>query len=194
MPTWREWIADEDERLFKYEGTTNIAKTNYFVKWTSFITDPRLKALANRYNCRFIFFPHRNMQKYIDFLPDSTDYIEIADAKDYDVQELMKRASMMITDYSSVFFDMVYMKKPIVFYQFDYDTFREAQYDKGYFQYGNNPFGKSYKKKEQVFDEIEIIIKRGFAINDKYLTAHSEYFELFDKDNCKRVFDIVRAL
>ena len=124
MPTWREWIADEDERLYKYEGTVEIRKTSYFVNWVEFIRDPELKAISTEYNCRFIFYPHRNMQKYMDCFPPSNEYLEIADASKYDVQQLMKDSSMMITDYSSVFMDMIYMKKPVLFYQFDYDRFR----------------------------------------------------------------------
>ena len=29
---------------------------------------------------------------------------------------------MLITDYSSVYFDIAYMRKPIIFYQFDEET------------------------------------------------------------------------
>ena len=43
----------------------------------------------------------------------------------------------MITDYSSVFFDFSYMRKPVIFYQFDEKKFRKAQYAEGYFSYKN---------------------------------------------------------
>ena len=69
MPTWREWIADEDHRLKEYEGTTEIPKTNYFLKWNAFLQDKRLKEIAEKFHVKFIFFPHRNMQKYMRFFP-----------------------------------------------------------------------------------------------------------------------------
>ena len=53
MPTWREWIADEDERLYKYEGTVEIRKTSYFVNWVEFIRDPELKAISTEYTSPF---------------------------------------------------------------------------------------------------------------------------------------------
>ena len=194
MPTWREWIADEDDRLKMYEGTTNIPKTNYFISWSNFICDMRIKDISQKYNVKFIFFPHRNMQKYMEYFPTSNDYIEVADAKKYDVQGLLKRASMMITDYSSVFFDMLYMKKNVVFYQFDYEIFRKGQYEEGYFDYRNTAFGKSCKTKEEVFDCVEKIISSDFAISNDYLDVHKKFFQLYDTDNCKRVYEIVRDL
>lgn len=191
MPTWREWIADEDSRLLQYEGTTEIQKTNYFIKWTSFIKDPRLEYISHQYDCKFIFFPHRNMQKYMEFFPASTSYMEVANAKKYDVQELIKKASLMITDYSSVFMDMLYMKKPVIFYQFDYEDFRKGQYGEGYFSYLDNPFGISYKNKEDVINHLEESIKNDFTVTEEFLIAHKEYFRLYDKDNCKRIYDVV---
>lgn len=42
----------------------------------------------------------------------------------------------MITDYSSVAFDFAYMKKSLVYAQFDREAFFEGQtYDEGYFNY-----------------------------------------------------------
>ena len=194
MPTWREWIADEDARLKAYEGTTVIPETNYFKSWNDFLQDERLEVMAQQYGVKFIFFPHRNMQKYMNYFPKSNSYLEVADANRYDVQELMKKASMMITDYSSVFFDMIYMKKPVIFYQFDYERFRKGQYEEGYFNYRDNPFGKSCTAKKEVFVELEKIIVNNFEVNNIFLTAHNNYFPLFDRMNCQRNFDTVYNL
>lgn len=192
MPTWREWIADEDWRLEQYEGTTNIPETNYFRKWTAFITDRRLKDLAVRYGVKFVFYPHRNMQKYLDSFPQSNNYVQIADATDWEIQELLKRASLMVTDYSSVFFDFAYMKKPIVFYQFDYEMFRQGQYEEGYFDYPNNPFGKGLQDIDSVIGEIERFLNNGFSVSKEFMEAHRSFFPLYDSENCKRVFDVVQ--
>lgn len=194
MPTWREWIADEDNRLQRYEGTTEIPKTNYFKTWTGFITDERISLLSQKYGVKFIFFPHRNMQKYMEFFPKSNEFLEVADGSIYDIQWLLKKSTMMVTDYSSVFFDMVYMKKPIIFYQFDYQMFRMGQYEEGYFKYDNNPFGRSCTTKDDTFVEIEKYIECKFEVSESYLSQHKEVFSLYDNSNCKRVFDVVRNI
>lgn len=194
MPTWREWIADEDERFLKYEGTREITKTDYFLKWVGFISNPELSRIAKEYNCKFVFYPHRNMQKYIQSFPESTEYMEIADASVYDVQWLMKNSSMMITDYSSVFVDMLYMKKPVVFYQFDYDKFRAGQYGEGYFSYRDNPFAKSFETQEDTVNAIERIASNGFSVSESFETAHREFFKLYDTNNCERVYNVVKEV
>ncbi len=194
MPTWREWIADEDYRLLKYEGTTEIPKTGYFRHWIAFLQDSELAEIAATYHVRFIFFPHREMQKYMQYFPESTDYLEIADGHKYDVQDLLKRAALMITDYSSVNFDMLYMKKPVIYYQFDYEQFREGQYAEGYFHYQDNPFAHSFRNAPEVFAELREYIGRGYKVSEQYLKAHSEYFPLFDQNNCERVYQVAEQL
>lgn len=194
MPTWREWIADEDERLIQYEGTTQIEKTNYFIQWTTFLQSPELKRLAETYHCRFIFFPHRDMQKYMEFFPVTNEYMEIGDAGKYDVQALLKGASMLVTDYSSVFMDALYMKKPVVFYQFDYDMFRQGQYREGYFSYQDNPFAESFQNLQEVIAAIEKCVKNGFTVSERYMEAHRDYFRLYDTNNCQRVYEVVQDL
>lgn len=191
MPSWREWIADEDYRLKEYEGTTEISKTNYFQRWNELLSSSRLKELHERYGVRFVFFPHRNMQKYMEFFPQSNDFLEVASAHDYDIQELIKRASLMVTDYSSVFFDFVYMKKPVLFYQFDYERFRQAQYGEGWFDYKNNAFGASFTLCSEVLDAIECSIGSNFAISEEFAMAHAQCFPLYDGCNCERVYEIV---
>ncbi len=191
MPTWREWIADEDYRLLDYEGTTEIGKTNYFVKWNEFLSDDRLKTISEQHNVKFLFFPHRNMQKYMEYFPKSKSHLEILDRNAYDVQELLKQASLMITDYSSVFFDMVYMKKPIIFYQFDEEKFRSQQYQKGWFDYHDNKFGRSFRNKNEVLEELIRIVENKFQVSEQFLDEHAKIFELYDTENSERIYRLI---
>ncbi len=194
MPTWREWIADEDHRLLEYEGTTEIEKTNYFIKWNDFLNSERIKDISERYGVQFVFFPHRNMQKYMEHFSKSKPYLRILSGSDCGVQEIMKKASLMVTDYSSVFMDFAYMMKPIVFYQFDYDMFRRGQYQEGYFDYNKNDFGYSFSEPEKVFDDIERIINNGFAVSEEFKKAHQRFFPIYDSNNCLRVFEAVKKV
>ena len=100
----------------------------------------------------------------------------------------------MITDYSSVFFDMVYMKKPVIFYQFDLEEFRKGQYEQGYFDYNENPFGKSCRNPDEVLSLLEGFIKSGYKCSKEYLTAHKRYFLYYDSSNSERVYKAVKQL
>ena len=194
MPTWREWIADEDYRLKEYEGTTKIQDTEYFRKWRELLENENLLDLLLESGKRIVFYPHRNMQKYIHFLPESSETIKIARMEDYDVQDLMKSAAMMITDYSSVFVDMLYMKKPVVFYQFDYAKYREAQYNEGFFNYQDNAFTQCCFEINGLIKTIRKQIEIDFEPSQEYMKAHQVFFKLYDDHNCDRVFSVVRNI
>ena len=142
-----------------------------------------------------IFYPHRNMQSHLpDFKRTVKTKAILASWTEYDIQELMMSSEMMITDYSSVFFDMVYMKKPIVFYQFDLEDFRKGQYEEGYFDYKNNPFGKSCYELQDLVAEFKRIVSRDYKCDNEFLKAHEEYFPYYDTNNSERVYEAIKAI
>ena len=65
MPTWRQWIAKGVETK-DIEGTNEFTQTNYYKKWNEFLTSKKLDELLKKYDVNLLFYPHRNMQKYID--------------------------------------------------------------------------------------------------------------------------------
>jgi CDP-glycerol glycerophosphotransferase (TagB/SpsB family) len=95
-------------------------------------------------------------------------------SKDCDIQELLKKSMLMVTDYSSVFFDFVCMKKNVVFYQFDYEQYRMGQYAEGYFDYQNNGFSQSVRKLDEAFQKIEQLLENNCKISDEFTKAHKE--------------------
>ncbi|WP_407043987.1 CDP-glycerol glycerophosphotransferase family protein, partial [Cronobacter malonaticus] len=58
------------------------------------------------------------------------------------MQETFNRAALMITDYSSVAFEMAVQNKQTIYYQFDAKEFFAGHvYSKGYFDYREHGFG-----------------------------------------------------
>ena len=187
MPTWRSWFNLKSKQK---EGLdTDFESSEYFEKWKEFLESDHLNQLITEHKLEVIFYPHRNMQRYLSKMrKDIQTKAIIASWENYDIQELLITSALMVTDYSSVFFDMIYMKKPIIFYQFDLDKFRMGQYEQGYFDYSNNPYGKSFKEPELLFDEMSDIIRKGFECDLKYKEAHRKSFPYYDTFNCERVF------
>ena len=64
-----------------------------------------------------------------------SDRITIASKETQDVQKLLMDCALLVTDYSSVFFDVAFLRKPVVYYQFDEEEFRKYHYQKGYFDF-----------------------------------------------------------
>lgn len=188
MPSWRQWIAKGVETE-KIEGSKIFEETNYFKHWQSFLKSKKLEEILEKYDKELIFYPHRDMQKYINKFVTNSKRIKIANCKDYDVQSLLRNSAMLVTDYSSVFFDFAYMRKPIVFYQFDEEQFRKHQYTKGYFDYKESELGQWSNKEHEMIDMIEKSIKNEFASNSEGI---DKYFPNRDSKNCERNYQMVK--
>lgn len=191
MPTWREWFFLKFKDRQGVE--TNFQASEYLEKWRAFLTSPRLRELIKTYDLHVVFYPHRNMQGYLDAFRDAAGQVEVASWGKYDIQTLIKSAALMITDYSSVFFDMVYMKKPVIFYQFDEEQFRRQQYAEGYFDYHDNPFGKSFPDQEGIFAEMERCVRNGCRPDETFLRAHGEAFPYWDDRNSERIYERLKG-
>ncbi len=132
MPTWRGSDYPQGKQFYE---------TAFYRRFQSMLEDARLLRLLEERDLKLIFYPHIEMQKELDKFRSPSDRIILAGWRDHDVQTLLMRCSLLITDYSSVFFDAGYMEKPVIYYQFDMDEFRKFHYQEGYFFYEEHGFG-----------------------------------------------------
>lgn len=180
MPTFRIPLAGLTEEDF--------SKTDYFVKWDDLLK--KINSLISN-DIKIVFYIHAVFQKYIHLFENRYDKIVIAKFEKYDVQELLKQSSLLITDYSSVFFDFAYMEKPVVFYQFDEDFYYSEHYQKGYFDYRTDGFGPVFTLSNEVVDELIKEINNNFYVCDTYLGRIKAFYELRDKNNCERIYQSI---
>lgn len=188
MPTWRDWLAKDVNFLGKSEDFIN---TNYFKKFNSLINNEKLIDYIEKNNIIMYFFPHRNMQKFIKKFNTQSNNIRLVTANEIDIQDLLKDSALMITDYSSVNMDFAYMKKPLIYYQFDKEEYRKKQYKEGYFSYENDGFGPVIDNEEDLIEEIIKICNSNYVVEDKYLDRINSFFELYDTNNCKRNYEAI---
>ena len=133
------------------------------------------------------------LQKYLNFFQTNTDCIKLASFKDYDVQTLLKESELLITDFSSVFFDFAYMRKPILYFHFDEDEFYGKHYDRGYFDYNEMGFGEICLSIDQVVEKIIYKIKDRMHVEAVYKKRMEAFFQLYDNKNCERIFEVVSS-
>lgn len=193
MPTWREWISEPSKRFEHLDDLSSFLNTEYYQKWNGFLTNPRLIKLLQDYDLTLIFYPHREMQKYLAHFKTLSDRITVADWKKYDIQMLLKESALMITDYSSVSLDFAYMKKSLIYYQFDYEKFRYAQYGEGYFSYEEDGFGPVAYTEEELFESLISAINNKFISENRFIVRHSNFFELYDQSNCSRTYLAIKG-
>lgn len=191
MPTMREWLRILSSDTLKYESTMKFTESDYFLTWNHLLTSNELCEMLDAYDINLLFFPHASMQHYIKNFVSGCSHIIIANAKEYDVQQLLIESSVLITDYSSIYFDFAYMKKPALYYQFDYEKFRRGQYQEGYFSYTKDAFGKVVFNEKDLLRELKTILDGGMKMPAVYEKRMEDFFAFHDSNNCERTYQAI---
>ena len=170
-----------------------VKNSNYVKTYCKFLANDRLNAFLKEKGLTLLFFPHNQMQPFIEEFKGN-EYIKIASTEEYDVQTALKESAYLITDYSSISFDFAYMKKPMCYFQFDYEEFREKHYSEGYFSYKNHGFGNIVENVEELVDELIASYNSGFKMSTKYESRVDNTFKFRDNNNSKRTFEAIEKL
>ncbi len=183
MPTWRSWLEDVSDEEFM--------KSDYYLRYTSLLKSEKLSQILKDGNTRIVFYIHPKFAGYIenfkDMVSDNISYIPFGEEP---LNELMMKCSMLITDYSSVCWDVYYLDKPVLFYQFDYDKYSVAH--GSYINMETSLFGNRSTDEETLIKDIEHFIKCDFEENEKDKADASKYFEYRDNNNSKRIYQFLK--
>ena len=106
-----------------------------------------------------------------------------------DIRELYMVSDLLITDYSSVFFDYANLKRPMIFFVYDIEDYRDRL--RGfYFDFEEKAPGPLVKTTEEVIEEINKLEK-----NKRLPRNFDEFYETFcsweDGNATKRVVETV---
>ena len=107
-----------------------------------------------------------DLSKYGDFTVDGSSYDDITD--------LYLISDMLITDYSSVFFDYANLKRPVLYYTYDLDKYRDVL--RGfYLDMEKDLPGPLLLTNDEVVDAIKNIDK----IKEQYKDRYEEFYNRF---------------
>ncbi len=185
MPTWRGSDYPKGERFYE---------TAFYRQFQSMLDNPRLLGLLEERDLKLIFYPHIELQTELDKFRSPSERIILASWRDYDVQTLLMRCSLLITDYSSVFFDAGYMEKPVIYYQFDQEEFRKFHYQEGYFSYEEHGFGPVVVEEEALADAVSECAANDFRMQEKYRNRLEAFYPVRDELNCARTYQILSRM
>lgn len=178
IPTWRKQFSENKDLFMESE---------YFNNLNSFLNSPELI----REDYKVVFKPHPELLKTIEGvrfidLFDIPDNVYLAIDESY--QELLNNSSVLITDYSSVFFDFAYLKKPVIYYHPNDDY----HYAKSYFDYKTMGFGDIVTCENDLISKLNMYLENGCEMEDEYKKRVDEFFTYRDKNNSKRVYDWIK--
>lgn len=182
MPTWRQWFGMDGNNEI---NDKEFISSQYFNSYSQLINSEEINKILEEKNMELIFYPHNEMQRYLNFFKSKYKRIKIADKNNYDVQTLLKESKILITDYSSVAFDFAYMKKMVIYYQFDKKRYYINHYNEGYFNYKRDGFGPVVNTIDELINEIRESLYEKYRYEERV----NKFFEINDQNNCKRCYE-----
>ena len=128
-PTWRKSLTVK--KLKREE----FLSTDYSRAWSGLLESTELKNLVMQYGYKVIFIPHPNFKQYLEYV-SCPDFIEIYETSSDSIQKVLAQAALLITDYSSLAFEMAVLCKPVLYYQYDHQEIfllGNHTYERGYY-------------------------------------------------------------
>jgi glycosyltransferase involved in cell wall biosynthesis/CDP-glycerol glycerophosphotransferase (TagB/SpsB family) len=193
MPTWRRDIVAPSYNP-KLKPKLRFGDSAYFRFFQSLLTDRRLLDVLAAHGVRLEFYPHYEIQPHVQHFTLDEDVISVSRSAERGVQDALRECSLLVTDYSSVFFDAAYMGTPLVYVPFDEEDFYSRHYRRGYFELERDGFGPVARTVDDAVDEIIAAVRRGFTVESPYRERAAEFFAHRDRANCRRVFEEIDRL
>lgn len=197
MPTWRNWLdfRHETDKATIEDIKNNYLQSEYYKRCNEMVTSKEVVRLLEENDLKLVMYLHGYAQGYSEYFKPASDRIQVAKKEDFFVQDLLKQATYLITDYSSVIFDFAYMKKPCCYYQYDKEEFSKNQYSESeYYTYEDHGFGPIFTELSQILEHIKAAMDKDFKMEEKYLNRVENYFPSFDNKHSERIYEIIDKL
>lgn len=195
MPTWREYLMGATSgRGNDRDLVEGFHASTYVTEWAAFLNDPELRAFATSHGLRLAFMPHPNLEAHIASFHLPSD-VEVLTYQGADVQEVIARAAVLVTDYSSLAFEAAYIETPVTYFQFDSDEFFSLHpHRPGYFDYGANGFGPVAATATAAAASVIAQLDGNHEEAALYAERARRFFLQRDGRNCERTFNAVQAI
>ncbi|NMB18956.1 MAG: hypothetical protein GX984_05830 [Erysipelothrix sp.] len=182
MPTWRTWL----------EGLSNIdfVNTDYYIKYTSLLGSSKLNNILLENDLQLHFLLHPKFQEYMGEFSTCQSNIKIRSYSSTKINQEVMESSLLISDYSSVTWDMFYMRKPVVFFQFDHDTYNH--YEGSYLDMDSELFGERVINVDELINVISNYVDNQFTLQPQFDELYERYFKYNDNNNSRRIFKEIK--
>lgn len=112
------------------------------------------KMKKNHPNVIFLIRTHYLVKELIIEFPNADNYLDVSDYNN--INDLFWISNILITDYSSVFFEYALLKKTIIFYQYDYEKYKDVL--RGFYLDRSELPGEIVYKEEALYKLLEAYI------------------------------------
>lgn len=167
-------------------------ETEFGQQWDALLRHEKLRSLAREHHAEIVFLPHPNFRGNMDDV-EFPDYVRVINSSP-DVHQLMSRAKVTVTDYSSIFFDAAVAGSRIVYFQFDAEEFLHGShtYVPGYWNYDSHGFGPvAYDVDDAATQIANGFVGDGSSWREEYASRLERTLPRVDGKACQRIYEEV---
>lgn len=189
MPTWRSYLSGKILSNGLHAEKAGFNQSIFYKNYSELLSNEKLLTLLKEYNYKIKFILHPGFKQYNHYFNKfENEYVEIVREQSFSYNQLFNKSSLLITDYSSVFFDFSYTLKPCLFFQFDKDDFYGQHYNKGIFDFEKMAPGKTSTTVSSLISDIEDLFKNNMETDIKFINRIKSMYAYTDNKNCERLF------
>jgi CDP-glycerol glycerophosphotransferase (TagB/SpsB family) len=196
IPTWRLWLINKKTiTMGKLAAIEHLKKSDYYKFYHALITNPQILRVAQQYGYTICLALHPVFRKwYTEVFDNPTTPIKSVNSS---YRDIFAKSDLILTDYSTAAFDFAYLKKPIIYAQFDKETFYSGKHTATpikSFSYDKDGLGEVTSTLQDTIASLIKNIKNGCQLSEYYREKMNNTFAFNDSNNCLRVFTKVRDL
>ena len=184
-PSWRQNLIGEYINNKRELNVEAFLKSSFYNEINRFLNSDELNSLLEKYDLELDYKNHPIFRDYDYLFSSKSKRVHITQDKG-DFQDYLA----MITDYSSIVFDFVYINRPVLYFVPDLEQFKAGITHS--YSYLDLPleegFGDIAVNCEELIKNLSELAFNKFIPNEVYSKRMNDFFSSRDKNNCERLY------
>lgn len=188
-PSWRKNLIGEYVDNTRALFVDKFLDSPFYKEISAFLNSKELADLLEKYDLTLDFKNHPIFRDYDKYIKVDNPRINVTQ-EGINMQDYLA----MITDYSSVVFDFVYLSRPIIYFVPDYDQFR-AGVTHGYSKLDlplEEGFGDITLNSQELLESLKKLMENNFEPDAVYKKRMDDFFGERDTKHRERLYDLVK--
>ncbi len=179
-PTWRYELAKK--------GVKSIEGSEFIKRLYEFFEATVLQAFLEENKLKIHFRVHFKLMQFLPNLKLPKNII-LEDEATVKMKDSLKNSKLLITDYSSIMWDMAYMEKPVILYQFDRAVFLKERSKSSFNMLDEEMFCPIVFDVNSLVSQIKKYFHSDYTLSIEEKEKLFSCFDFDDSLNCQRIFD-----
>ena len=162
--------------------------SDFFIHWNGLLSNKTLLTYLKEKDTIIYLSLHIALKRFSDLFYRDEHVIH---AGQNELQDLIACCGMLVTDYSSVSFDVLFLDKPVLYYHYDYPS-EEYGPTNQYIDYLADLPGPVCYDTNTIVSKIIGYIENRYRFDPSCRKRRDRFFDYIDDHNCDRIFNTIK--